>query len=604
MNYTDRIFPTNRGLTTYLDELIAKNYQIPTFQREIVWEPINVKKLWDSIYKFYPLGSILIWKTDLVLQNHREIGGHKITDPNFSRTEYQYILDGQQRTTSLLTSLYGGKIEGRQDFDPLIYVDLTVPMESEIDDESFKKRFLFWHEIDDKEGYIKQNIGRKKLFEQGLIVKLIDIKNNYTEVQNKVFKSDSVAEKFDHEYMSELANIKGVLDNYRISFIEIKGIQVAEVCQIFERINQAGKPLDIFDIVVAKTFKPVTKPTNENEGSSGFYLRELIDKFRELNQSGFLKINDLDYLQTLAVIINHHIPSSGVKNITDRYLNEIKTEHILEVWDETKKAMLKTFDFFENHLHIMTPFLIPFRYLYFTITEYFYMNTNPNYEFLKKYFWFNSFHNDDRLSNTTQLFQHIASMDVEKQGNEYQFDRFLINKQRLRSATYSSRGRMSRAILSLYSSNKPKDWKHCDRDVIVQNLFFMMDKPNLHHIFPTNSDYVLNNQHKNKIISDSLMNIAYLTQITNLNITNKNPLDYIKEYDNAEFEKIMASHYLPKEILEWARAEQMPENALDQFIEKRVESILADLRDKLTGIKFDVIDTWDDSIKSEESIDG
>jgi len=404
--------------------------------------------------------------------------------------------------------------------------------------------------------------------------------------------------------MSELANIKGVLDNYRISFIEIKGIQVAEVCQIFERINQAGKPLDIFDIVVAKTFKPVIKPTNENEGSSGFYLRELIDKFRELNQSEFLKINDLDYLQTLAVIINHHIPSSGVKNITDRYLNEIKTEHILEVWDETKKAMLKTFDFFENHLHIMTPFLIPFRYLYFTITEYFYMNTNPNYEFLKKYFWFNSFHNDDRLSNTTQLFQHIASMEVEKQGNEYQFDRFLINKQRLRSATYSSRGRMSRAILSLYSSNKPKDWKHCDRDVIVQNLFFMMDKPNLHHIFPTNSDYVLKNQHKNKIISDSLMNIAYLTQITNLNITNKNPLDYIKEYDNAEFEKIMASHYLPKEILEWARAEQMPENALDQFIEKRVESILADLRDKLTGIKFDVIDTWDDSIKSEESIDG
>ena len=70
MNYTDRIFPTNKGLTTYLDELIAKNYQIPTFQRNVVWAQENVKKLWDSIYKFYPLGSILIWKTDLKLQNH------------------------------------------------------------------------------------------------------------------------------------------------------------------------------------------------------------------------------------------------------------------------------------------------------------------------------------------------------------------------------------------------------------------------------------------------------------------------------------------------------------------------------------------------------
>ena len=33
MNYTDRIFPTNKGLTTYIEELINKNYQIPTFQQ-------------------------------------------------------------------------------------------------------------------------------------------------------------------------------------------------------------------------------------------------------------------------------------------------------------------------------------------------------------------------------------------------------------------------------------------------------------------------------------------------------------------------------------------------------------------------------------------
>ena len=49
MNYTDRIFPTNKGLTTYLDELIAKNYQIPTFQRDIVWEQENVKKLYPDL---------------------------------------------------------------------------------------------------------------------------------------------------------------------------------------------------------------------------------------------------------------------------------------------------------------------------------------------------------------------------------------------------------------------------------------------------------------------------------------------------------------------------------------------------------------------------
>lgn len=586
MSYTDRIFPTNKGLTTYLDELLNKNYQIPTFQREVVWEKENVKKLWDSIYKFYPLGSILIWKTDIKLQNHRHIGGHQITDSTFIRTEYQYILDGQQRTTSLLTSLYGGSIENRPGFDPTIYVDLTIQSDNEIDDESYKSRFLFWDEIDDRNGEIRQNIPKKKKYDEGIIVKLIDIKNNFGAVERRLVENPNGDYKdYDNPARKELRRLKEILDNYRISFIEVKGIQVAEVCQIFERINQAGKPLSIFDIVVAKTFKPKTQT------DSGFYLRELIDDFRNTNRSEFLTIGDLDYLQILAIIINRHITDSGVRNITDRYLNEIKTDQILEIWEDAKKAILKAFDFFENHLHIKTPYLIPFRYFYLTVANYFYKNDNPDYSFLGQYFWYHSFHNDDLLSNTTHLFQHIDFLDKEKQKQLYQFGRFLIDKERLRSSSYSSRGRLSRAILVLYANHQPKDWEHCNREVLVQNLFFSTDNPNLHHVFPTNSEYVLKNKHHNQIDSNSLMNIVYLTQITNLNITNRNPLEYIKDYDKPEFEAIMPTHLLPKEVLEWARNDNMPPNALDIFIEKRVELIIDDLKKKLPIPNFDVIDT-------------
>lgn len=586
MNYTDRIFPTNKGLTTYLDELLSKNYQIPTFQRDIVWEKENVKKLWDSIYKFYPLGSILIWKTDLKLQNHREIGGHQITDPNFSRNEYQYILDGQQRTTSLLTSLYGGSIEGKPNFNPSLYIDLTIPFDSDTDDESYKNRFLFWDEVEDRNGEIRQNIGKKKRFDDGLIVKLLDIKKDFGGVERKLVEHENPEYKdYDHQVRKELRRIREILDNYRVSFIEVKGIQVSEVCQIFERINQAGKPLNIFDIVVAKTFKP------SSSTDSGFYLRDLIDDFRNINQSQFLQISDLDYLQILAILINRNIPNTGVGNITDRYLNEIKTEHILTIWEEAKKAILKTFDFFENHLHIKTTHLIPFRYFYFTVTAYFYKNSAPNYDFLKKYFWFYSFHNNDLLTNTTQLFQHIELLDKEKNKKEYQFSRFVIDREKLRSSSYSSKGRRSRAILSFFASQQPKDWEHCDRDVLVHNFFFSTDRPNLHHIFPTNSDYVLKHRHQNKIDSNSLMNIAYLTQITNLDITNRNPLEYIKDYDKPEFEAIMSTHLLPAEILEWARNEDMPENALDLFIESRVNLIIENLRAKFDGIQFEEIDT-------------
>ncbi len=594
MNFTDRIKPTDKGITTYLDDLKNQNYQIPTFQRDVVWEKENVKKLWDSIYKFYPLGSILVWKTDLKLQNHRQIGGHKIADENFSRTEYQYLLDGQQRTTSLLTSLYGGNIEGKEGFNPSLYIDLTITSDDDVDDESYKSRFLYWDEIDDRNGTFKRNVGRNKKYNDGLIVKLLDVKQDFENIQQKIVNHSEVNQQYNHPYWTELRRVQQVLSNYRLSFIELKGIQVAEVCQIFERINQAGKPLDIFDIVVAKTFRPVS--SNDN----GFYLRDLIDDFKETNNSNFLKISDFDYLQIIAILIRENIEESGVRNITPRYLNDIKTEQIETIWEGTKKAILKTFDFFENTLNIKGPQLIPYRYFYLTIANYFYQNQNPNYAFLKQYFWFNSMHRNDLLSNTTDINNHINFLNKEKNNEDYQFDRFLIDRNDLRNASYSSKGTYSRAILSLFANKQPKDWKYTDRNVIVDNFFFTTDKPNLHHIFPTN--YITNNPGKNELNNNSLMNIAYLTQITNLEISDKNPLDYIKGYDqNPDFEEVIKSHMLPTELIEWSRLDEMPENALDQFIERRVDIIIDELRAILQGVNFEVIDTKEKEVEEIEN---
>jgi len=581
LSYTDRIKPTHKGITTYLDDLKNGEYQIPTFQRNVVWEKQNVKKLWDSIYKFYPLGSILVWKTKIKLQNHRQIGGHKFKF-DIEKSEYQYLLDGQQRTTSLLTSLYGGEIEGKKDFDPTLYVDVTIQNEDEVDDESYKKRFLYFDEIDDKNGEYKRNTPNQKKYNDGFIVKLIDIKENYDNIlENLMEKLDN---NFKHPYILELRRLKGVLDNYNLSFIELKGIEVAEVCQIFERINQAGKPLDIFDIVVAKTFRPKT------DEDKGFYLRELVDNFRnQENSSLFFNISNFDYLQIIAIIIREHIENSRIKNITDRYLNEIKSHQIEEVWDETQKAILKTFDFFENHLNIKTPQLIPYRYFYLTITNYFYENKNPDYNFLKKYFWFYSMHDDDLLSNTTDIKNHIELMNKNKFENLYEFDRFLIDKNQLRNATYSSKGIYSRAILSLYSSKKPKDWKFKDREVVTNNIFISTEKPNLHHIFPLN--FIENHPGKNKLNKDSLMNIAYLTQLTNLQISDKSPLEYLKDYDDEHFEKVLKTHLIPLEILEWARDNNMPDDALDRFIDLRVDIIINELKNVLKDIPFEIIDT-------------
>ena len=92
------------------------------------------------------------------------------------------------------------------------------------------------------------------------------------------------------------------------------------------------------------------------------------------------------------------------------------------------------------------------------------------------------------------------------------------------------------------------------------------------------------------------MNIAYLTQITNLEISNKNPLNYIRDYDsNSDFEEAIKSHILPNELLEWSRLESMPVDALDQFIEKRVTLIIDELGRIMSGTNFEVLDTKEKS---------
>lgn len=578
--YTDRIKPTDNGIITYLDNLLNKKYQIPTFQREVVWEKENVKKLWDSIYKFYPLGSILVWRTNVKLQNHRTIGGHIISD-DFSTNEYKYILDGQQRTTSLLTSLYGGRIKNKDNFDPVLYIDLTVEQVDEIDDESYKKRFLFWDEIDDRNGELMANTGRKRRYDQGLIIKIQDIRTRFGDIERKLI--DNHYSDYDHQYRVQLRKIRDILDNYRISFIELRGIQVAEVCQIFERINQAGVPLNIFDIVVAKTFRP------ENKEVKGFYLRDLFESFRKNISGNYTKLDDITLLQMVSVVIGKSIPEAHILNITERYLNDIKSEHIEAVWEDTKTAMLKLFDFFDNILHLKGPELVPFRYFYMTLLYYFYKNSNPDYDFLTKYFWYYSFHNDDLLSNTTHLWNHITIMENYKSTGELKFDRFLIDKNKLRNVLYSSRGRISRAILSLYANQEPKDWANPDRNVVSEVYYLLTDKPNLHHIFPLG--YINQNKGSSVLETNSLINIAYLTQMTNLKISDKNPVQYMKDYDTPKFITISKSHLLPDDLIEWARMDSSPENALDIFIEKRLDIVINLIKEKLNGISFEIIDT-------------
>ncbi len=158
--------------------------------------------------------------------------------------------NGPQRYSHPSTA---AEFSGQESRDPHLYVDLSIEDIDEVEDESWRHRFLFWDEIDDRDGQLIRNKGRKQRYDDGIIVKLKDIGYEYSNLERRLAKSDL---DYDALPRKQLRDFKQIFDNYKLSFIELRGIEVAEVCQIFERINQAGQPLSMFDIVVAKTFRP------------------------------------------------------------------------------------------------------------------------------------------------------------------------------------------------------------------------------------------------------------------------------------------------------------------------------------------------------------
>jgi hypothetical protein len=85
-----------------------KNVQLPTFQRDAVWDEKHVELLWDSILRKFPVGSLLFARTsdyEKVKNATKGLmvskdGEAKKTNESSDETEF-IIIDGQQRSISI-----------------------------------------------------------------------------------------------------------------------------------------------------------------------------------------------------------------------------------------------------------------------------------------------------------------------------------------------------------------------------------------------------------------------------------------------------------------------------------------------------------------------
>ena len=80
-------------ISELLDSIRKYDLVLPEFQREYVWTREQAKQLMVSLVKGYPVGGLLIWKTD---QPPELKNVHKLPE---KLGTVQVLLDGQQRLT-------------------------------------------------------------------------------------------------------------------------------------------------------------------------------------------------------------------------------------------------------------------------------------------------------------------------------------------------------------------------------------------------------------------------------------------------------------------------------------------------------------------------
>ena len=180
----------------------------------------------DSIYKGYPIGSLLIWRTKEKLQYDRKLGPFELPSPS---KEYplDYVLDGQQRITSIF-GVFQTDID-QDDRDNSDWMNIYFDLKAKPDAQESQFVALRPEEVDDS-----KHFPLKLLFDVSGYGKATRILSEELALQ-----IDTVQAKFKEA---------------RIPAEMLSTEDKTTVAIVFERVNRRGVPLDTLQLLTAWTW--------------------------------------------------------------------------------------------------------------------------------------------------------------------------------------------------------------------------------------------------------------------------------------------------------------------------------------------------------------
>jgi hypothetical protein len=357
-----------------INQVIGGQIRVPAFQRGFVWNANMVAYLMDSIYKGYPFGSILLWRTKERLNFERRLGPFELprTDPDLP---LDYILDGQQRVTSIF-GVFQTEVEGTGASEEWtkIYFDYRANPDVQ------ESQFVALPDADfDPDRYF-------------LLRNLFD-----TTAYRKATKdfNDELAERID--------KVQSVFKEARIPVQLISTENRTTVAIVFERVNQRGVELNTLQLLSAWTW------------SEDFDLQHKFDGLsEELEPFGFKDVaSDTDLLlRCCAAVLANDATTRALVNLN----GAIVRERFQEVINGLKGAI----DFLRDNLNVYSLDNLPYPALLIPLSVFFAIPGNQQMRYtdeqrqiILKWFWrtcFSRRYNSQPIKNLQEDINQIAAL--------------------------------------------------------------------------------------------------------------------------------------------------------------------------------------------------
>ncbi len=415
--------------------------KIPQFQRQFVWNIEETASLIDSILKGYPIGTFIIWETKDRLRSIRNIGNFNFPDTPEGNT-VQYVLDGQQRMTSIYVALKGAKIKDESgsttDYSE-IYVNLAAqPGDTLV-------------------------LTDKTEFEDKPLIRFVDLLGGSLSFLFEGYR----------DYIDVIEMYRKAVQNYQFSKIDVKNAPIEVATDIFTRINIGGKDLTLFEIMAAKTYDE-TKP---------FDLSEKYDTLVEtLANVDYDTISSSTVLQAVAVCL--------VKDCTRKSILRLDKQEFIDVWDKVESAFESAVDYLRGFYRIPVSQLLPYDSLLVPFTYYFFNHkdipSGTQQDLLQDYFWRCVLTSRFSSAAETKLTQDMKQIDRILNFEQPIYDVPVdLTAEFIRNRGYFSAGSaFIKGMLCILAYQQPISFRNNAIVHIANDWLKQANSKNYHHFFP------------------------------------------------------------------------------------------------------------------------